>query len=187
MVTHAKPDYALMPDVYLQRGITYSLQKKTGEALNDLQKAIELNPKMFRAYIALADLYEDVKQPDKALAAVTEGLRHAPGSKALQRRYKELGGKQPFPTPYAAPEPKPEAKPEDAETPATKPEDGLDPAAIRAKREAEPKQPSSTPAATPSTPIGSSRNPWCRFCAEEDAVPNTTAPSTPAAEPKAAP
>lgn len=178
MVTHAEQSSALMPEIYLQRGITYSLLKKPSEALADLQKAIDLNPKLMRAYLVLADLYEELKLRDKALATVTEGLRHAPLSKPLQRRYGELGGKQPFPEPYSAPETKPEA----AEVPVAKPSDeALSPKAIRAKREGDAQDSgissgasaATTPAATPEPTvnveppkIGSPTNPYCRFCTD---------------------
>lgn len=190
MVTHAQPSFSLMPDVYLQRGITYSLQKKTGEALADMQKAIELNPKLTRAYSAQADIHEELKQRDKALATVTEGLRHIPTSKSLQRRYDELGGKKPYPEPYSAPE----EKPETAEAPAKAADDALTPKAIRAKREGDAQapatsSPTTTPSATPPpTVIGTPRNPWCRYCAEDaPPPPNPQAPSTPATAPTAAP
>lgn len=187
MVKHAQPDFVLMPDVYLQRGITYSLQKKTGEALADMQKAIELNPKQARSYSVLADLYEDLKLRDKALATVSEGLRHLPNSKLLQRRYDALGGKKPYPEPIA-----PEAAPETSE--AKPKEDALSPAAIRAKREGDAQAPAASteagaaPAATPPTVIGTPRNPWCRYCAEDVPPPaNPLPPSTPATAPTVAP
>lgn len=197
MVTHAKPDYLLMPDVYLNRGKAYALGKHTAEAMADFLKAIELNPKLGKAYLELSDLYKEIKQSDKALAVLTDGLRHLPQSKALKRRYDELGGKKPYPEPYAPPEEKKEV----VEAPPQKPDDALTPAAVRAKREGEQPAPArdegatSATAATPensATPApaasGSARNPWCRFCAEDGAAPpNPQPPSTPAAQPTTAP
>jgi hypothetical protein len=48
-----------------------------------------------------ADLHVTTNSPARALETVTEGLCHVPDSKALQRRYLELGGKKPFPEPIA--------------------------------------------------------------------------------------
>lgn len=191
MITHAKPDFSLMYDVYLNRGVVFSLLKRDAEAIADLQKAVELNPKASKSYVTLADIYTKLKQDNKALEITTEGLRQVPNSKALKRRYDELGGKKPYPEPYPAPE----AKTETADAAAKTPDPALTPAAIRAKRDGDAPasdksdeasaatQSAATPAAT--TPP---RNPWCRFCAEDGAQPNVPSPpSTPAAPPTTAP
>ena len=102
MVSHARSDYVLMPDVYINRAKVYRLRNEIGKAVADLSTAIQLRPNSSRAYAALADTYADMKQPQKALEVITEGLRHDPNSKSLQRRYGELGGKMPYPEPYAA-------------------------------------------------------------------------------------
>jgi len=100
MLAHAKPDFALMPDVHLYRGIALQLQKHEGAALKEYLKAIELNPKFFAAYNRAANLYIKLGAKDLALKKVTEGLQHLPGNKGLQRLYQELGGKLPYPQPY---------------------------------------------------------------------------------------
>lgn len=193
MVAHAKPEFSLMPDVYLHRGLVLSLMSRDVEAIKDLQKALSLNPKTSKAYLTLANIYVKLKQESQALTIVTEGLRQAPRSKALQRRYDELGGKKPYPEPYTPPETKPEMVQEPPKTP----DDPMTPAAIRAKRESD-VQGSTTstevsPVAAPTTTpepakIGTSRNPWCRFCAEEDPAPPGQPPSsTPATAPTTAP
>ena len=187
MIAHGEQSSALMPDIYLQRGVTLkTILKKPSEALPDLQKAIEVNPKLIRAYLVLAELYEELKQRDKALATVTEGLRQVPNNKSLKLRYSELGGKKPYPEPYAAPE----AKQESAEAPVKIEEDALSSKAIQAKREEDAQAPkkstetnSSSGAQAPAK-IGTPGNPWCRFCAEESvSPPETQLPSTPTTAP----
>lgn len=162
MVTHADPAYSLMPDVYLNLGVVYSLMNQPAQAITHFNKAIELNPRQPRAYGALADYYLKNKQAAKALEIVTAGLRYNPDTMSLQRRYTELGGKLPYPAPAS----------EAASTPQT-PSTGLQvsptpapatpPEASVPERAAE--KTADTTASSPETPkIGSPTNPWCRFC-----------------------
>lgn len=152
MVTHAAPSYSLMPEIYLNLGTIYSLMNQTGKAITHFNKAIELNPRQPRAYNALADYYAKNSQTAKALEAVYEGLRHNPGTKSLQRRYTELGGRLPYPEPIE-PMPVIESVAEKRDEPATPA-----PAAY-------PGEPSAVPAEPVVQPgIGSPTNPYCRFC-----------------------
>jgi tetratricopeptide (TPR) repeat protein len=156
MATHAEETYSLMPEVYLNRGITFSLMKRDAEAVSDMNKALELNPNLVKAYNYLADYYAGINLKAKALQIITEGLRHNPGTNSLQRRYSELGGKLPYPEPV---------KPAPAETaqPAI-PEAVLPP--VQAEMADKPAP--ATAAPPPDTPseskIGSPKNPYCRFC-----------------------
>lgn len=100
MIQHAQPSFKLMPEVYLYRArALYSMDRK-GEAVADLRKVIELDPKSSRAYSQAADHLELLGQRDEALKLVSEGLRHLPGNAALQRLYTKFGGKLPYPEPY---------------------------------------------------------------------------------------
>lgn len=155
MVSHAEPTYSLMPDVYLNLGVVYSLSNQPVQAITHFNKAIELNPRLPRAYAGLADYYLSTKQKAKALETVTEGLRYNPDTRSLQRRYTELGGKQPYPEPV---------KSEPAQT-ATPAETMAEPAAEPAATATQPVE--AAPAQTTETPepkIGSPTNPYCRFC-----------------------
>jgi tetratricopeptide (TPR) repeat protein len=189
MVNHAAASFILMPEVYINRGQTLALMNRDGEAIADLERATELNPKADRAYMLLADLWAKLKQHDKALAVVTEGLRQIPKSKALMHRYDRLGGKKPYPEPYPHPEEKPadEIKPSTAATPEQIPAprdqaSDLSSAAVRSARDAQPK-PATNPNTESTRAVGgqSRRNPWCRFCPEDDNPPNP-ASSTGSAE-----
>lgn len=157
MVGHADPAYSLMPDVYLNLGVVHTLMNQTGQAITHFNKAIELNPRQPRAYGALADYYAKIKQTAKALEILTAGLRYNPDTKSLQRRYTELGGKLPYPTPIEpAPDEAPVVKPDEAI--AATPANPVEPAADTPT--------TVTPAADPIDPpkIGSPTNPYCRFC-----------------------
>lgn len=147
MVGSASPSYSLMPDVYLNLGVVYSLMNQPAQAITHFHKAIELNPRQPKAYNALSDYYAKTQQSAKALEIVTKGLRHNPDTKSLQRRYRELGGKLPYPEPVAAAEAQP-VKQEEPVGPAASPE-STTPAPVE-------------PIAEPS--IGSPTNPYCRFC-----------------------
>lgn len=154
MVTHAAPTYSLMPDVYLNLGVVHTLMNQPAQAIAHFNKAIELDPNQAKAYNALADYYVKTKQSVKALEIVTEGLRYNPDTRSLQRRYTELGGKQPYPAPIA-PAPVEAAPAKADETPAATP-----PSPAVGTQEAAPA------AVVPDTPvpIGSPKNPYCRFC-----------------------
>jgi len=103
MVGHLPPNSVLLADVYQNRGRVMLVMDKAQEGVADLQKALEINPKNMQAYLILADQFEKLKNKDKALQIISEGLRHAPTSKGMQRRYQALGGKLPFPEPYEKP------------------------------------------------------------------------------------
>jgi tetratricopeptide (TPR) repeat protein len=160
MVGHASPDYSLMPDIYLNRALVYSLMKQHGKAVTDLTKAIKLDPRLAKAYNMLADYYSGTNQKSKALETVTEGLRHNPGTKSLQRRYTELGGKLPYPDPIQ-PAPVDAAQavvsPEKTEAPSASEKTANDAPASAPVEPAEP---------VPQSKLGTPKNPYCRFCPE---------------------
>jgi tetratricopeptide (TPR) repeat protein len=160
VLTHTQPTFYLRADALMNRGIASSLMQKQAEAMQNLKQALEMNPKLVRAYVALADLYEKQKNRGKALDTVSEGLRQNPDTRSLQRRYTELGGKLPYPAAAAAPTA--------AQT------DSTAPAASAAPQAATPDTASPTAAPVPPVAappeaiapqkIGSPTNPYCRFC-----------------------
>lgn len=156
MVTHANQTYSLMPEVYMNRGLAFSLMKRNAEAVQDMNKALELNPNLVKAYSYLADFYSGINLKDRALRVIADGLRHNPDTTSLQRRYRELGGKLPYPEPI-------QPAPAVAVQPAT-PE--AVPPPVQAEVAGEPA--TATVAPAPDTPseskIGSPKNPYCRFC-----------------------
>lgn len=157
MVKAEKPDFALRVELYSQRGAVNKLLRKPGEAIKDFNTARSIDPRAVKPYLQLADLYVTTKAPARALETLTEGLRHVPDSKALQRRYLELGGKRPFPDPIVAKAAEP--RPEQAESagPAAEPATAVEAGPVPA-----PAGSTAAPAA-----IGTPKNPYCRFCPPE--------------------
>jgi tetratricopeptide (TPR) repeat protein len=161
IINRMKPDFTMGADLYSDRGGVFNLMGRLGDAINDFNKALSIDPKMVRPYLELADLYEKAKNRTRALEVTTAGLRLLPDSKALQRRYLELGGKRPFPDPVVQDAPHDAAQPVD--TPPAKGEETAttgNPASDAA---------ASTPAvvppeAAPQPKIGTPNNPYCRFC-----------------------
>lgn len=156
VLTHAAPDFYMRPEILMNRGIALSMMKRDGEAVSNLLQAIELNPKQPRAYMTLTDLYDKMKNRTKALETVSEGLRHNPDTKSLQRRYTELGGKLPYPEPI---------QPAQAvDTQATPPADVVPSTVTAAPTEPDKSEPAATPTSSEQPKIGSPNNPYCRFC-----------------------
>lgn len=157
VLTHTQPSFYLRPEALMNRGIALSMMQNQGEAIGSLHKAIEMNPRLPRAYITLADLYDKMKDRSKALETVSEGLRHNPDTRSLQRRYTELGGKLPYPEP-TEPMPAVEAEAAKPEEPSTPTPNLVEPVASS----------NTTPPASVESiaepPIGSPTNPYCRFC-----------------------
>lgn len=158
MVKAEKPDFPLRAELYANRGEVFKLQHKPGEALRDYLHAIEIDPKLTRPYFGAIDLYKETKQQDKALDIAKSGLQHNPNSTALQKRYLELGGKQPFPEPIVAKVVEPELPSPVLGTPAA--EETINAtSSTAASPEVEPGT-----ANEPQPTIGSPKNPYCRFC-----------------------
>lgn len=162
MVEHMYPQSAIGAEIFLNRGLAYSLSKNDAKAISDLQQALKLDPKLVRAYITMADQYTKLKNRGKALEVVAEGLRYVPDNRALKRRYDELGGKKPYPEPLVASVPiapvvtAPHLK---AEEPAVLQQSAKPGAVID---EGGPGSVEKNGSATPA--IGSPTNPYCRFC-----------------------
>jgi tetratricopeptide (TPR) repeat protein len=155
VLSHTTPDFYMRAEVHLQKGKALMLDRQENKAVGEFMEAIRGNPELAQAYVELADIQARNKKSGEALKTVTEGLRHAPDSKPLKRRYTELGGKLPYPAPIVTAPVEPQvAKPDEAvaSTPA-------------APVEATAATPA-TPAAEPVSPpkIGSPDNPYCRFC-----------------------
>lgn len=162
---HAKPGFYMLPEVHLQKGKALRLYRQEGKALTEFLAAIRGNPKLPAAYIELADLQARSKKTQEALKTVTEGLRHNPDSKPLKRRYTELGGKLPYPTPIV-PTPDP-VTPNAAAAPAAPTNPSETTATPSVPSPAAPtvaSPPTTTAPETIEPKIGSPKNPYCRFC-----------------------
>lgn len=170
IASNANPSGSLMPGIYMNRGQVNSLLKQDAAAISDLLKAIELDPKLTRAYSLAVDHYLKLNQKGRALELATDGVRRNPDSTVLQRLYVKAGGALPYPQPLAPPvQPAEAAKTEGSAdapldksaNPAAQPPASADTGAAKAIGEGAP----AAPAADPK--IGSPSNPWCRFCPPE--------------------
>jgi tetratricopeptide (TPR) repeat protein len=161
-------DHPLVPEIYLNRAVTLRLMGRETQALKDVYKAMELQPKFAKAYYELADFYLKKGLKEKALEVVTKGLRYLPEDKLLQRRYTNYGGKLPYPEPFEkAVEERPAA--EQIEQKATQAEAKTAPTQEKAAdvvppSPAQPTAPEIAPAVH--APMGTPKNPYCRFCPE---------------------
>jgi len=177
-------NWPYMKVMHLELGKARMLEKNPAQAIRSFEQALSLDPAYDKAHIAYSDALTDMGQKAKALLQVTEGLRHNPDSRAIQRRYEELGGKSPFPEPYKKAEP--EIGKAAAEVPVADADKASD--AVPAVIQAEPAPEPTTPPATAVPPAGASEkgnNPYCRFCpasAPETATPPATAAPTGASE-----
>jgi tetratricopeptide (TPR) repeat protein len=147
------PDFVMRPEINAEKARTLALAGRKAEAVMLYTSVMQQTPNFVPAYLYLADYYASSNR-SKALELVSEGLRHNPETKSLQRRYRELGGKLPYPEPLAKAEP---VKPpiEDAVVTETKAEPSPEQAKA-ANAEAGPK--------VEEPKIGSPKNPYCRFC-----------------------
>lgn len=179
MVNQADPKFSLMPDIYYYRGQIQASSKNYPRAQLDLLKAIELNPGIPKSYSLLADIYVELKNAKKALEVVTEGLRHNPSSKSLQKAYTKFGGALPFPEPYVTTKSEPPLPEQKGSAPSGAPASPSD----EVKSDEKVVSPSVPPVtvdegakadkAQPPAPVkgdgkigevDKGKNPWCRFC-----------------------
>lgn len=161
------PDFPLAGDIYLNRGIALQLMKRDSLAIIDFYKSIEHDPNQVRAYIAIAEMHSKANNKPKALESITTGLRNVPDSKNLQKKYRELGGKEPFPKPLDV------APNSSVDAPVPQIDKGGDAGSVTtpdAGRIQQPVSPSGQENTgkdagdTQSAPIGAPGNPYCRFC-----------------------
>jgi tetratricopeptide (TPR) repeat protein len=149
VLSHTSPDFYMRPEVHQQKARALRLLRQNAKAVTEIETAINGNPDLASAYVELASIQREENKTKEALKTVTEGLRHVPDSKPLQRRYTELGGALPYPEPLVK---KPAPATDVAAAPA---------AATETDILARPADPPAQPAPEK---IGSPTNPYCRFC-----------------------
>lgn len=161
MLDHTSEGYFMRGQWMLDKGKVMMLAGNKPQGIAMIQTALDLNPGLEAGYRLISDTFVELGNKKEALQWASTGLRHAPDSKALKRRYKELGGKEPYPEPLVKPAPPiVEATP----APASQPEP---PAAesISETQAAQDPAPVAAPVTEPPK-IGSPTNPYCRFCTE---------------------
>lgn len=158
VLSHTSPDFEMRPEVIAEKARSLALAGRKAEAVMLYTGVVLQTPKYVPAYLYLADYYAGSNRK-KALELVSQGLSHNPGTKSLQRRYTELGGKLPYPAPI---------EPAPVETPAAKPDEAVAPTPTSPAEPATDQPTTVAPVAEPAAPpkVGSPKNPYCRFCAD---------------------
>lgn len=165
---HTAAGYHMRPEVHLEKGRALRMLDRKAEGARELLQAAQAGLHSVDLYLLLSDHYKETKDVKTALETAQEGLRHNPASRGLQRRYKELGGGEPFPEPYA----KQESKLTTESGEANAVQETINDVPLPAESQA-PELP------TEESPFGNSTNPWCRFCPIEGAVPNPASSKPP--------
>lgn len=80
----------LLDSVSLYKAEALGKLGKTGPALLEYNKAIQLNNQYHQAYGRLADFYLKLGMKKEALDTINVGLRYSPNSKGLKRRLHKL-------------------------------------------------------------------------------------------------
>lgn len=147
----------LQAEAYVNLGRAYLSQSKqqntpSFKAEASFMKALEVQPDYLPAYYALGDYYVRLGDKKKALNMVEEGLRYAPNSVGLLRRFKELGGTTP-PVPHHV-----------TEKPMEQQDSPVKPPSVESVEISVPPSKAGESAQAPAPQIGTPSNPWCRFC-----------------------
>ena len=147
----------LQAEAYVNLGRSYLSQSKqqnapSFKAAASFMKALEVKPDYLPAYYALGDYYVRLGDKKKALNMVEEGLRYAPNSVGLLRRFKELGGTTP-PIPHHV-----TAKPMEQQ------DSLVESPPVKSVESSAPPPKEGESAQAPEPKIGTPSNPWCRFC-----------------------
>ena len=83
-------DNELLDSVCLYKAEALGKMGQTGLALQEYNKAIQLNPKYHQAYARLADFYLKLGMKQDALDTINTGLKFSPNSKGLRNRLHKL-------------------------------------------------------------------------------------------------
>lgn len=164
------PGWPYKPKMLAAMGRVLAAMDKEADAVAAYLKALEHDPAYEQAHLGLAEVMQDHGKKDKALAQVTEGLRHNPDSSPLKKRYAALGGKPPYPKPIAKVAPAESATLAQTVSSPAPEASGAPVNTVTEPPSAPLSAPSSAPAAvstqTPDaeTPTSKSANPYCRFC-----------------------
>lgn len=87
VVTELAPDFA---EGWNQRAIAYFVAGQTGPALQDIGRALQLNPRNFVALAGLGTILSDTDRLDEAMAALRASLAINPHQQAVDRTLKAV-------------------------------------------------------------------------------------------------
>lgn len=92
VVVNSPPDFVLHPEIFTRRAGVLARLGKHSAAIADYERAVELKPNYWPAYIGLAQLMRSIGQMAAARTWVERGLANAPDAQALLRLRDELNG-----------------------------------------------------------------------------------------------
>lgn len=87
---HSTSQNELMDSVSLYKAEALGKLGKTGPAITEYNKAIQLNNKYHQAYARLADYFLTLGMKQDAIETIKMGLRYSPESKGLKNRLHKL-------------------------------------------------------------------------------------------------
>jgi len=88
--THSTSQHELLDSTSLYKAEALGKLGKTGPAIQEYNKAIQLNKKYHQAYERLADFYLNLGMKQDALDVINTGLKYSPNSRGLKRRLQKL-------------------------------------------------------------------------------------------------
>lgn len=86
VIRNSDPDFALLPDVYVQKGEALDELERRAEAEAAYRNAIHAKVDYVPAYVALAQHYIEARDVDAARRTIEEGLKYDPSSKTLAEK-----------------------------------------------------------------------------------------------------
>lgn len=90
VLRNATPDFVLLPEALLRKGMTLRLLGRDGNAATSFLEAIRLKADYTPAYSSLVDLYLDLGDLAAAREVLERGLKQAPHSKILSSKKLEI-------------------------------------------------------------------------------------------------
>jgi tetratricopeptide (TPR) repeat protein len=90
VIERTTPDFILMPEMLTKKGQALIRLGRSALGLEQIEKAAQLKPDYWPAYVAMADHYKDTGDLKSAREVVERGLSFAPESKDLKTRLAEL-------------------------------------------------------------------------------------------------
>jgi tetratricopeptide (TPR) repeat protein len=97
VITRARRDFVLLPEILTRRGEALLGLGRAALALAEFERAIELKPDYWPPYAQISDFHKAKGDTRKARETLEAGLAHAPQAKGLQRRRQELEDQTPEP------------------------------------------------------------------------------------------
>lgn len=161
MLSHTSEGYVMRGQWMLDKGKVMMLAGNKPQGIAMIQSALNLDPSLEAGYRLMSDTFVDLGNKKEALLWASKGLQYIPDSRALKRRYKELGGNEPYPEPLVKLAPRVvEATP----TPTSPSEPTSEPISEVQSQPAQDPAPVAVPVPVDSPKTDSPKNPYCRFC-----------------------